>query len=402
MKFSFEAVKCSKLIVVPSPLEDSDSADSEILQFLARNHIPDTEQEREQQSADFSLAGEEEEPPPPPPVPNSVDPNLSLEWGGDTDEMLGLVDEQEILDKLGEDDARQGQDEVETEIAYGSDPLPPHNPDDSLVDEQEMFASWDDPKPPTEEETETAASVTPAKPKMPSGVPRPSLGMSRRFNSSSADPFNVSSEALERARKLFEDCDPHAPLQIATPQVKVVTVISPVRPQPSPSGAAVPPVAGFQTASGAKVKVSDQALNQAKALWDQCQEEAELEEGSKLTHGKGIQRTTGATQASLKEGPELKYFNVNNNIGTSLDPSSSVNTGVGFQTGCGAQVKISNKALNQARELWKRVEDDGTKNDSDGIRNLREEILRTGNRICLLYTSPSPRDRQKSRMPSSA
>ena len=25
-----------------------------------------------------------------------------------------------------------------------------------------------------------------------------------------------------------------------------------------------------------------------------------------------------------------------------------------------------------------------------------------GNRICLLYTSPSPRDRQKSRMPSSA
>ena len=26
----------------------------------------------------------------------------------------------------------------------------------------------------------------------------------------------------------------------------------------------------------------------------------------------------------------------------------------------------------------------------------------TGNEVCLLYTSPSPRDRQKSRMPSSA
>ena len=30
--------------------------------------------------------------------------------------------------------------------------------------------------------------------------------------------------------------------------------------------------------------------------------------------------------------------------------------------------------------------------------NLREEI----SKICLLYTSPSPRDREKSRMPSSA
>ena len=30
------------------------------------------------------------------------------------------------------------------------------------------------------------------------------------------------------------------------------------------------------------------------------------------------------------------------------------------------------------------------------------EVGRDGYKICLLYTSPSPRDRQKSRMPSSA
>ena len=35
-------------------------------------------------------------------------------------------------------------------------------------------------------------------------------------------------------------------------------------------------------------------------------------------------------------------------------------------------------------------------NSPDGVRNSR------GCMICLLYTSPSPRDRQKSRMPSSA
>ena len=39
----------------------------------------------------------------------------------------------------------------------------------------------------------------------------------------------------------------------------------------------------------------------------------------------------------------------------------------------------------------------------NGVTN-RFELKRfhTGNNTCLLYTSPSPRDRQKSRMPSSA
>ena len=47
--------------------------------------------------------------------------------------------------------------------------------------------------------------------------------------------------------------------------------------------------------------------------------------------------------------------------------------------------------------------------DKTGSKNLRKvNIYRwdpstdEGPRICLLYTSPSPRDRQKSRMPSSA
>ena len=33
-------------------------------------------------------------------------------------------------------------------------------------------------------------------------------------------------------------------------------------------------------------------------------------------------------------------------------------------------------------------------------RDLERELV--GRKVCLLYTSPSPRDRQKSRMPSSA
>ena len=52
-----------------------------------------------------------------------------------------------------------------------------------------------------------------------------------------------------------------------------------------------------------------------------------------------------------------------------------------------------------------------TREDLDGysvedlqqrIAGLQAEIERSRAAICLLYTSPSPRDRQKSRMPSSA
>ena len=36
------------------------------------------------------------------------------------------------------------------------------------------------------------------------------------------------------------------------------------------------------------------------------------------------------------------------------------------------------------------------------LDSIQKDILNENTNICLLYTSPSPRDRQKSRMPSSA
>ena len=48
------------------------------------------------------------------------------------------------------------------------------------------------------------------------------------------------------------------------------------------------------------------------------------------------------------------------------------------------------------RELWK---SDGTSSGTVMVKDIRSGYQDS---ICLLYTSPSPRDRQKSRMPSSA
>ena len=70
---------------------------------------------------------------------------------------------------------------------------------------------------------------------------------------------------------------------------------------------------------------------------------------------------------------------------------------------CGAKVALAARRVEKLEALEKEIRDDGGEcavvpldvQDRDSIRNAVDVI-------CLLYTSPSPRDRQKSRMPSSA
>ena len=70
---------------------------------------------------------------------------------------------------------------------------------------------------------------------------------------------------------------------------------------------------------------------------------------------------------------------------------------------------LKNKNDNSSNELLIQL----TNNLSSEIQNIRKEVGENSEKsrlelesklssICLLYTSPSPRDRQKSRMPSSA
>ena len=66
-------------------------------------------------------------------------------------------------------------------------------------------------------------------------------------------------------------------------------------------------------------------------------------------------------------------------------------------------MKLSDSKTELARRLNKVVYQDGNRvvkvfNDQKPASDVFNEALNT----CLLYTSPSPRDRQKSRMPSSA
>ena len=71
-------------------------------------------------------------------------------------------------------------------------------------------------------------------------------------------------------------------------------------------------------------------------------------------------------------------------VGDVIDPTGAVIVG--------ANVKLTNSSTGVTRE---------TVSASDG--SFRIDAVDPGTyKVCLLYTSPSPRDRQKSRMPSSA
>ena len=54
-------------------------------------------------------------------------------------------------------------------------------------------------------------------------------------------------------------------------------------------------------------------------------------------------------------------------------------------------------SLSEEQKILKQTARDFAQNEL-----LEGVVDRDQNKICLLYTSPSPRDRQKSRMPSSA
>ena len=55
-----------------------------------------------------------------------------------------------------------------------------------------------------------------------------------------------------------------------------------------------------------------------------------------------------------------------------------------------------------ARPIDKRVREEKITEYGERLGDLHDKLMKIKNEICLLYTSPSPRDQRGSRMPSSA
>ena len=61
------------------------------------------------------------------------------------------------------------------------------------------------------------------------------------------------------------------------------------------------------------------------------------------------------------------------------------------------------RQLNQGKHKWSFIDGPITANNPMGVHHAWGRTLKDiFNRYCLLYTSPSPRDKRQSRMPSSA
>ena len=77
----------------------------------------------------------------------------------------------------------------------------------------------------------------------------------------------------------------------------------------------------------------------------------------------------------------------------------SINKGIWGTTIGGDETLTSNKPLPDKAFTKKILE---KRNKLIDLKFFKGELIGINNKVCLLYTSPSPRDRQKSRMPSSA
>ena len=80
----------------------------------------------------------------------------------------------------------------------------------------------------------------------------------------------------------------------------------------------------------------------------------------------------------------------------------SIRDGVGIKRLIDSGYKIAVITGSKAEDIRARVKSLGIQYFYEGALDKNPSFLSLQSESCLLYTSPSPRDRQKSRMPSSA
>ena len=340
-KFSFGAVQCKNIIKVPE-------SDPELLEFLHRNSIREEEMDKDEPSQDFS-------------VDDGVIFEEPSKAGVDTQEMLCLMDHESQIFDHWEEPTKDSSPEKERTLSLGfrtgnGSRVSPVS-EDALKRARHL---WSDP---------SQDSSPP--------VRRASLGVPKsRLLGKSPNPFNVSKEALERARTLFQDCSSEIPLSGPSPRSESnVSSAQIVNADPRlkahgnvPAGSCenkVPAFVGFSTGRGDQVKVSEKALAQAKLLWDRCQEEEkegiELESHKdKTSLPRGVDHT-GKNDKPLAGISARDSCNMDGDTDPRLsDPSGAPKEGecFGFKTASGTQVDVSQEALHRAQRLWSEVKDD--------------------------------------------
>ncbi|XP_033312384.1 breast cancer type 2 susceptibility protein homolog isoform X2 [Bombus bifarius] len=185
------------------------------------------------------------------------------------------------------------------------------------------------------------------------------------FQTASGQRINVTSEALSKAKELFNN--EFKENDNSGQKFKAENEINTFNAQ-------IPDV-GFQTASGKCINVTNEALSKARELFNNELKESDNSEQKFKAENEintfnaqipdvGFQTASGqrinVTNEALSKAKELfnNEFKENDNSGQKFKAENEINTfnaqipDVGFQTASGKCINVTNEALSKARELF--------------------------------------------------
>lgn len=148
----------------------------------------------------------------------------------------------------------------------------------------------------------------------------------------------------------------------------------------------VPPFVGFSTAAGSKIAVSEDALEKAKALWNDFEDSTknEMVSNEALAKNGAVPRfvgfsTAGGSTIAVSKGALRRAEALWNDFEDSSKDEMSQNKAprfVGFSTAGGSVIPVSERALDNAKVLWNDFEDPlGHKNASNKILAKKQEVV---------------------------
>ncbi|XP_078041052.1 uncharacterized protein LOC144472143 [Augochlora pura] len=225
------------------------------------------------------------------------------------------------------------------------------------------------------------------------------------FQTASGKKMNITEEALLKAKALFSDED----MQICDTDQSLMKSL---QKQKDPTVFAVPKNQGFQTASGKKMNITEEALLKAKALFSDedmqiCDSDQSLikslekhenptvfavpkNQGFQTASGKNMNITEEALlkAKALFSDETFESYNNNSPLMESVQKHENstvceVSKKTGFQTATGNNVNISEKALLEAKSLIKPLQKqtNSVKLDISKIEGFKAKALFSDERM---------------------
>ncbi|KAK2880881.1 hypothetical protein Q8A67_018149 [Cirrhinus molitorella] len=202
-----------------------------------------------------------------------------------------------------------------------------------------------------------------------------SIGMHKGFSTAGGKKVAVSAAGLQKAKNLFRDCEEES-LSPKDPQHQNLKGCSDVSfSHEHETGDSLGKNIGFSTAGGKKVAFSAAALQRAKSLFKDCEEESLQNQGCHgFSTASGKDVTVSKTALS-----DIRVGFAGCDDTFHHEPENSSGNNMGFSTAGGKKVAISATALQRAKCLLKDCEEENAPSEKVPPQNKSSEDIVDGN-----------------------